>query len=599
MPHSVAAVLVIPALALPLAITDASSQQSCHQCRLGVSEHLLMQVRQTPRNGSSCKVWKDLAALRAAAREDTGALQEIEHEVKAHAVSFCSAVKLGLLESASTEEESSAAMMLAEMPHLVGALQAMWDDMEQVKRQAESAKARADGLLADAVANISACSSALSTAKDGQLQMLEEDVEAARTAHETCRSAESGLKLDMDREYQSFHAYWTALALPACGADFPQEEWNRTWDCLTRMDVWTTEAVANATDRHASWVAAIEARRNKSEECNGQQLGFEAAVCTWAASYMTACDTYEDCYTSAVAVHAKINDEAQRAEMAGKADYASAVQVQCQLKVMNATSPQEKQRRLAQCSSMPQANTSHLSLTYPAVPAKQECDGGSTLRPCAPAWVEGAYSSRPWHAGAPAQECAPCETGAPAPSAPVQTSARRPAPTPSPAPSPVPAPTASPTPAPTPTATPASAAPPAAIAANAISLSPQGLFPEARQMWSNRDSPIDPHPDLVGGRVYWGPVGNSETGKGTITINSPVTIYVLTGTGDWDCQLSTWWSQHTDWTPVGTTSFHYGAARDLEIHRKTFSAVGTVTDFPPCSAAASNGAFNVVAFEAA
>mmetsp|Transcript_72767 Transcript_72767/g.200797 ORF Transcript_72767/g.200797 Transcript_72767/m.200797 type:complete len:114 (-) Transcript_72767:1185-1526(-) len=72
MPHSVAAVLVIPALALPLAITDASSQQSCHQCRLGVSEHLLMQVRQTPRNGSSCKVWKDLAALRAAAREDTG-----------------------------------------------------------------------------------------------------------------------------------------------------------------------------------------------------------------------------------------------------------------------------------------------------------------------------------------------------------------------------------------------------------------------------------------------------------------------------------------------------------------------------------------------
>jgi len=116
-------------------------------------------------------------------------------------------------------------------------------------------------------------------------------------------------------------------------------------------------------------------------------------------------------------------------------------------------------------------------------------------------------------------------------------------------------------------------------------------------MWGNRDSPINSHPDLVGGRIYWGPVGNSETDKGTITINSPVKIYVLAGTGDWDCQLSTWWSQHTDWTHVGTTSFSYGSMRDLDIYSKTFFATGTITDFPPCSTA-SNGVFNMVAFEA-
>lgn len=176
------------------------------------------------------------------------------------------------------------------------------------------------------------------------------------------------------------------------------------------MDVWTTEAAANATEKHDSWVASIEARRNKTEECNMQQTGFETAVCEWVDGFAAACDAYSDCYKPAVNAHARISEDAQQTEMAGKADYASAVQIQCQLEVMNATDIEEKHRLLAGCSAAPQANTSHLSPTYPAVPAERECDAAAAPRPCRPGWEAEAYTNKPWYAAAPTRVCTPCRT---------------------------------------------------------------------------------------------------------------------------------------------------------------------------------------------
>jgi len=394
-----------------------------------------------------CKVLEDLRALRAAVREDE-ALREIEREVRRRAAAFCEAAEEAEQENSGEPRRGQVAALEVQDVPLSELYRPLWNDMELVKSGLEAAQASTDALLAESAANVSACGGALDTADVTELRGLEAGANESRAVHEACRSAEVDLKAAMDGEYQSFHGYWTSLALPPCGSAFPQAKWDDAWACLTALGAWTEAGVANVSARHDAWLATIAAHANKTGECHAHQQGFEAAVCSWVQGYTAACDRYAACYAAAAASHAQHDRAAREAEMAGRAEYASALHIQCQLRVLSATNATEKHRLLAECAAA-QVNVSHLAPAYPAVPAERECGAASLPRPCDGLWVDASYVSRPWHAEAPAQQCRPC-TGAPPP-APLPTAT----PTPSPTAAPTPAPTAAPTPPPTPAPTPA------------------------------------------------------------------------------------------------------------------------------------------------
>merc|ERR1711971_1206579 len=122
----------------------------------------------------------------------------------------------------------------------------------------------------------------------------------------------------------------------------------------------------------------------------------------------TKCQGYETCRETTIAAEKKVHEGVKIDEAARKAMHVSGTMVLCFLKVFEAAA-KDAPAKLKACKDKAAPDTSHLVITYPAVPAETPCDTSPvSTYPCEKAWIDTHYGSRSWLNNAKTKACTPC-----------------------------------------------------------------------------------------------------------------------------------------------------------------------------------------------
>merc|ERR1712238_607873 len=139
--------------------------------------------------------------------------------------------------------------------------------------------------------------------------------------------------------------------------------------------------------------------------CDDLQAQAEAGLCTAKASEGGSCTTYSTCYNNAESAYTEQNASIIAMHLNWTVQWRTLKRMTCLLDVMQKGGTNDD---IDACKEK-LWDTSHLDLTYPAIPEKKACSLVSLeAEPCDEDFLAKHYGSNP--PAAPAATCTPCVT---------------------------------------------------------------------------------------------------------------------------------------------------------------------------------------------
>jgi hypothetical protein len=296
------------------------------------------------------------------------------------------------------------------------ALETIDSEMDSIIANAQQNQQDFQATVDRAEQSVEACGTETTTShtKQGGINDLAATVSSARTAHSDCRTQEVSLKDDDTTKRNALNTYIHGLAGQATGGSISScmcvdSSLGHTGfkGCIDSLQTWSTTAGDTWTDMETAATASTGAHTTQVSSCNTLQGTFESDSCSYGVALNATCDTQETCRATQIALRNSSHAAVAVSESAFKAEYESAKHVKCILQVLNATDA-DKSSMLNSCRDATY-DTSHLSITYHAIPSPATCDRTPIATgPCDAAWEAAEYTSKTWHAKAPVQHCTPC-----------------------------------------------------------------------------------------------------------------------------------------------------------------------------------------------
>jgi len=278
--------------------------------------------------------------------------------------------------------------------------------MREVQRASLAHVQSVEEDLVASAANVASCAVLRDAANTSA---LESAAEAAKGVHSTCRATEQALLLEQRSNYQELNATWSGRTAPSCSASMvPTDPWESRVACFGDVQAWLQDESIAMEAKLSSWVASLHAEHNQTSLCGSLQHAFEESVCSFTEKQNLTCAEYEACFEDASAEHAQLVSDASSVERSSKVDFVVAEHILCKLKVLNASSPGDKETLLAMCESAI-ANTSHLNLTYPELVTLDLCPVPNNF-PCMASWWDQTYANASWYGTVELHACSPCST---------------------------------------------------------------------------------------------------------------------------------------------------------------------------------------------
>merc|ERR1719210_1709351 len=201
----------------------------------------------------------------------------------------------------------------------------------------------------------------------------------------------------------------------------------------TRPSAWTyieVQKFITFAETYQSWAteynASLEVAKEECDEstrnhtahrstCNRFQAVFEIQFCDYHSASTALCASYETCRGKAVTAQSEVHEAVAKVEVARKAEFIAAKNVQCYLRVLNAeVSEQVDEFKMCEEAAV---GTAHLNIKYHPAPNPLECDtsAGVGQPPCHEEFLSLHYTSKGWYDEAPTETCSSCSEAIPTP----------------------------------------------------------------------------------------------------------------------------------------------------------------------------------------
>jgi len=193
----------------------------------------------------------------------------------------------------------------------------------------------------------------------------------------------------------------------------PYEEWIQgakiKVEKLKEEHTLLKHGCGNATnlydDKAKECVKTVNAATGNKTICDDLQAQAEAGLCTAKASEGGSCTTYSTCYNNAESAYTEQNASIIAMHLNWTVQWRTLKRMTCLLDVMQKGGTNDD---IDACKEK-LWDTSHLDLTYPAIPEKKACSLVSLeAEPCDEDFLAKHYGSNP--PAAPAATCTPCVT---------------------------------------------------------------------------------------------------------------------------------------------------------------------------------------------
>jgi len=245
---------------------------------------------------------------------------------------------------------------------------------------------------------------------------LRGEMKRRRGAHESCRGVEGELADNRSTHCDEYDTYrgavdtdinectskWFLVENVAKDETVDKAAVKNMENCLETWTPWTEKL----HELYLACDAAAGAHDDKVTGCNKKQVDFEHGFCEYHHKLGDHCEQMTRCYDTAVEDQKATHGQVEARQEARKSDWTAGSRIACYAKVFE-SEQKEKQVVLAACQAEV-INTDHLTLSYPATPAKPVCTLTES-QPCErDTWQETEYFSKAWHAKAPTAECRPC-----------------------------------------------------------------------------------------------------------------------------------------------------------------------------------------------
>jgi len=239
---------------------------------------------------------------------------------------------------------------------------------------------------------------------------LKKSTETAKTALTTCKTDLVSKITDKETKCTAFTSFVKGLSnsKPDCVCSLPQTPSKDVLECIQDAKNWGTSSEPEYIDKRDKCDAATTAMNDKHKACNTAQGTFESSFCSYGEKLTDTCSDYGTCYSEKSSAYTKNNDNVKVAETSRKAEYVAAKKVICFAGVLKAKAA-AKSKDLKSCIDETHS-TSHLDMSYPALPNQATCDiSPVAIKPCDAAFIEAHYGAGvSWSKKAPAATCVPC-----------------------------------------------------------------------------------------------------------------------------------------------------------------------------------------------
>lgn len=259
------------------------------------------------------------------------------------------------------------------------------------------------------------------------VDQLQQQLEARRTSHMHCRTAEALVKRNKDTQCGRYEEHRAKDVDPSL---------------QTVINLWKSSSPGETTMLNEAILAAKKwicdgdvfnstqgcidtslERTSKRAECKGIQTMLEVADCEWHKKNDEGCAEYDTRFEYERNFYLRQHDVFLKGEETRKAEHVAAKRVSCYLDVLNATQVNKSEMMMGCRTALHSVN--HLNVEYPQLPEKYTCNlrgASSSKQTCGEDWLQSEYKDQPWYTDANAEECAPCPTPAPTPAPTIEAS---------------------------------------------------------------------------------------------------------------------------------------------------------------------------------
>lgn len=217
-------------------------------------------------------------------------------------------------------------------------------------------------ILDDHVVNVQNCSDYLSP--DG-LDSLEKVTASLKAGSEACQATVVGLeeKRGLASEAVKGFVASISLCLDASGMDGPT-----ALQRVTDLEAKAHLAVTELTELNSNEQNATEMYESSEKDCSETTGKFTGSSCELRTMLTTSLEDYGKCRSNQVPLLEK--EKVQQSEQAElrKRDYTAYKKIQCFIKVMNKTTPEEQQQQLDFCTGEDFSSPEGLDLELPPIP---------------------------------------------------------------------------------------------------------------------------------------------------------------------------------------------------------------------------------------
>lgn len=232
--------------------------------------------------------------------------------------------------------------------------------------------------------------------------------------HDTCRVEEAaarGMREVARVEYEAL----TSPPQP-CFAQFNDgslgtlQHHDVMMDCAEKIRTWANTLRQSGPKKKSNYEKADVRYLQKQVKCNSLQRQFESSFCALQTSVGDGCESLQNCFSATLSSWESFKPDFQTMGASRKATFVAAEKVICLATAMMQTHVLDDD--IAQCDNL-NVDTSSLDLPpFRNAPVQPGCDFSSvTPAPCDSGFVTQYYTSRDWHAEAPAETCTPCASG--------------------------------------------------------------------------------------------------------------------------------------------------------------------------------------------
>lgn len=231
--------------------------------------------------------------------------------------------------------------------------------------------------------------------------------ELAKSTLTSCKEEQKSLNETQQTECATFRTFVTGLqtSKPSCVCSLPMEPSDTVLTCIQQAASWGKSSSARYIETRDNCDTSTTNLDRQKNTCDTNQGSFETAFCAYGLMLTTTCQDYGTCYPSAVATYNETTKNVKVAEESRKAEFVAAKKVICYVGVLRAKDA-DKTKLLDKCNAE-NYDTTHLYISYPAVPDRATCDTSPVdVKPCDSTFISTHYSS--FEPLAPAKACVPC-----------------------------------------------------------------------------------------------------------------------------------------------------------------------------------------------